>query len=151
MIHTLVEPYLRFPRTPSPAFPTLAYTERPALTTFIEYQGKSPQQTFFSIIDSGADNCIFPAKFGQLVGINITSGPTEGSRGIGSGTTYYHNVRVWVMVGGKFYHFNCYAGFMVELDQTGVGFLGRRGFFNLFQSITFDPSNSLVEFKVNIP
>lgn len=151
MIQTLVEPYIRFFRPSSLAFPTLTYTDRPALKTVIEYQGKTGAQFFYSIIDSGADTCVFPAMFGQSVGINVTSGPTEGTQGIGSGTTYYHNVQVWVEVEGKPYQFNCYAGFMVELNQTGVGFLGRRGFFDMFQSIAFDPQNSQVEFKVNIP
>ena len=151
MIQTLVEPYTRFPLQPTPAFPNATYVDRPALLTSIKYQGNSLSTNFYSLVDSGADNCYFPAQFAPLVGINLTSGKLAQVVGIGSGNTYYHDITISVEVGGQVYSFDCYAGFMTELDAMGAGLLGHNGFFNLFKSITFDVVNGSVEFKVDMP
>lgn len=72
---------------------------------------------FFSIIDSGADSCVFPATIGAQMGINVNSGKPEGTVGVvGGGIVYYHPVKVYVDIQGNSYRFDCYAGFLDGLD-----------------------------------
>ncbi len=130
MIRSVSFPYIRFPALPSPAFPTRISVDRPALETRIEYQGTIFPLSFFSIIDSGADSCVFPSLLGKQIGIDIKSGLSEGTMGVaGSGTTYYHSIRVYVSIQGSWYQFDCFAGFMDEMDQFGMGLLGSSWFF----------------------
>lgn len=152
MIRTITFPYIRFPAYPTDAFPVRTFIERPALQTTIEYQGKVFPNFFFSIIDSGADSCVFPSVIGRQIGIDIYSGRSEATVGVaGSGTTFYHSVTVHVSIQGQLYHFDCYAGFLDGLDQFGFGLLGHHGFFNLFESVTLDSKKKFVELKVEIP
>jgi hypothetical protein len=40
---------------------------------------------------------------------------------------------------------------MYELDQFGFGLLGHQGFFSLFEAITLDSKNKIVELKFDEP
>lgn len=152
MIKTITFPYTRFPAAPSAAFPNRTYIDRPALETTVQFGSKTFPRSFFAIIDSGADSCVFPAAIGRQIGIDIRSGSTESTMGAtGAGQTYYHRVKVYIRIQGKLYSFDCYAGFMYELDQFGFGLLGRHGFFSLFESITLDSKNKRVELKFDEP
>ena len=72
-----------------------------------ESQGKVFPNFFFSIIDSGADSCVFPSIIGRQIGIDIYSGRSEATVGVaGSGTTFYHSVTVHVSIQGQLYHFD---------------------------------------------
>jgi len=152
VIRSVSFPYIRFPALPSPAFPTRISVDRPALETRIEYQGTIFPLSFFSIIASGADSCVFPSLLGKQIGIDIKSGLSEGTMGVaGSGTTYYHSIRVYVSIQGSWYQFDCFAGFMDEMDQFGMGLLGHHGFFSLFESVTLDSRKKIVELKIDVP
>lgn len=152
MIQTISFPYVRFPAIPSPTFPNRTFVDRPALETMIEYNGVVFPRLFFSIIDSGADSCVFPSAFGKQIGIDIKSGPSESTTGVtGPGDAFYHSVKVYVRIQGNMYEFDCYAGFMDGLDQVGIGLLGHHGFFSLFESVTLDSKNRTVELKVDVP
>jgi hypothetical protein len=152
LTQTLTLPYTRFRSHPSPAFPNRRSVDRPAIETSIGYQGRIFPSPFFSIIDSGADTCVFPAVVGSLIGIDVKSGVPETSVGVvGSGVTYYHWVTVYVWIQGREYHFDCYAGFLEGLNQMGFGLLGHHGFFDLFESVTLDSKRGMVELKVNGP
>ena len=100
-------------------------------------------------MDSGADNCVFPAAFGEALGLDITKGaPTQMSGFGGGGHCYYHNVKVYFHVDGQTWHFNCFAGFSDRMNDLGVGLLGRHGFFELFEEVTFDQKNKIFKLKV---
>jgi hypothetical protein len=152
VIHSFSFPYIRFPAVPTPTFPARNFVDRPALETRIEYQGTIFPLSFFSIIDSGADSCVFPSLVGEQIGIDIKTGLSEGTMGVaGSGITYYHSIKVWISIQGNWYHFDCFAGFMDEMDQFGMGLLGHHGFFSLFDSVTLDSKKKIVELKIDIP
>ena len=51
---------------------------------------------------------------------------------------------------GKWYNFDCYAGFMTELDGLGMGLLGHHGFFQLFDYITLDSKNKVVTLSTTV-
>ena len=88
---------------------------------------------------------MFPAEFGERIGIPIREGKVQATSGIGEDTAYFHRVKVFVEIAGKTYYFNCYAGFMYSLDQIGLGLLGRHGFFELFESVSFRHNANVVE------
>ncbi len=69
----------------------------------------------------------------------------------GSGVTYYHSIKVHVEIKGKWVSFNCFGGFLDGLDQIGFGFLGHKGFFNLFESVSLDSKNGRIKLAVNVP
>lgn len=88
---------------------------------------------------------MFPAQFGEQVGVPIREGQTQSTAGIGEDTAYFHWVKVFVVIGKTRYYFKCYAGFMYSLDRIGIGLLGRHGFFELFESVTFKHNAQLIE------
>lgn len=134
MSQPLTIPYTELPVPPSEAFPNTQKRDYPVLLVALSFQGKATPFTFFSIIDSGADNCIFPAIVGRALGIPIEAGAKLLTTGVaGGGITYFHKVQVLFELAGKRYNFGCYAGFMPSLDQVGVGLLGRHGFFDLLR------------------
>jgi hypothetical protein len=141
---TITLSYTRFLALPSPAFPNRTYVDRPVLATKIDFGGiVSPQ--FYSIIDSGADSCVFPSVIGQQIGIDIYSGRAEVSIGAaGGGSAYYHSIQVHVRLQQQWVKFNCYAGFLDGLNQLGFGLLGHHGFFDLFESVTLDSKRKLI-------
>lgn len=141
-------PYTKFPAIPSPAFPTQTSVHRPALPLALGYGGAATQFRFLSIIDSGADHCVFPAIYGRQIGINIESGPTVFSNGVAGGSVaYFHNVKVAFAIQGTPYAFDCFAGFMPSMDQLGIGLLGHHGFFALFNRVTFNCAANVVELE----
>jgi len=151
VIHTITIPYIRFPSLPSAAFPLRTYVDRPALETKIEYQG-SISTSFYSIIDSGADSCVFASIWGKQIGINIGTGKAELTLGAaGSGASYYHSIRVHVQLQSNWIPFNCFGGFLDGLDQFGFGLLGHHGFFSLFESVTLDSKSGIVELAYDVP
>lgn len=148
----LVIPYTEFPVPPTEPFPTLTKRDYPILLVSLSYQKRSTSFTFPAVIDSGADNCVLPAIIGRHLGIQIEAGPKLLTSGVaGSGLAYFHNVRVSFEIQSKPYHFDCFAGFMTDLDQMGVGLLGRHGFFDLFETVAFNNSHRLIELTVRRP
>lgn len=67
----------------------------PRLRTFLSYKGKRQDVSFHSIIDSGADYCVFPAKFGESIGLDLTKGDHFPSYGVGGkDILYFHNIQI---------------------------------------------------------
>jgi len=146
MSPVLTVPYTELPVPPSEAFPDVQKRDYPVLPIALSYQGRATAFTFFSVIDSGADNRIFPAIVGRSISIPIEAGAKLLTTGVaGGGIAYFHKVRVFFTLDGQPYQFECYAGFMPSLDQVGVGLLGRHGFFDLFEKAAFNNAARLVE------
>jgi hypothetical protein len=60
-------------------------------------------------------------------------------QGLGGGDViYFHTVTVRVVIQEQTWQFNCEVGFADSLNKMSVGFLGRRGFFELFEEIVFN-------------
>lgn len=146
MSEVLYIPYAELQIPPSDAFPQGEKRDYPLVKTALYYEGGAPPFIFYSVIDSGADHCMFPAVYGRQAGIPVETGKKAQTFGAtGAGETYYHRVHVGVEVQGRPYGFDCYAGFMEGLEGLGVGLLGRCGFFDLFQKVAFDTSKRVVE------
>ena len=43
----------------------------PIIETTLEFNQKRLQGTFDSVVDSGADYCVFPSEYGMLIGLDI--------------------------------------------------------------------------------
>ncbi len=121
----------------------------PRVLTTLEFNKNRGNFYFPSVVDSGADYCTFPAAFGQRLGIDITSGLRMGTVGVGGGDDlYFHTIKVLVVIEQQAWHFDCFAGFSSSMDNLGLGLLGRHGFFELFEEVTFDQKNKIFKLKV---
>ena len=131
------------PRFDSPAKTIHA----PILKTSLLY--KNNERFYFdSIIDSGADFCVFPADLGKAAGLDVYEGKNVLTFGVGGKETlYFHKVTVEVIIKDEPWKFECRAGFSTKMNAKGIGFLGRDGFFDLFQEVTFNQSVKMFRLK----
>lgn len=127
---------------------TLAKTiYAPILKTSLFYKNNE-RFDFDCIIDSGADFCVFPANLGELAGLDVFGGNNLVTFGIGGKEMlYFHNVKVEVIIKDEPWIFECRAGFSTKLNSKGIGFLGRDGFFDLFQEVTFNQKAKMFRLK----
>lgn len=122
----------------------------PRLLTTLEWTNVRSAFLFQSVVDSGADYCVFPANFGDRLGIDIKSGKSVQMSGFGGeGQCFYHEVNVLVIIDNRTWRFKCFAGFSEQMNELGVGLLGRHGFFELFEEVIFDQRNKI--FKLRLP
>ncbi|MFZ0311974.1 MAG: hypothetical protein WAL85_04620 [Candidatus Korobacteraceae bacterium] len=129
-------PYSVLPARPDAAFPNRQSIKRPVLTVLLERDGRSIAG--LAIVDSGADNSIFPASIGTALGIAIPNPNTY----VFSGTAdapqiaYFDTVSVTIWNGNateQRLKFDLYTGFCDSLEHVGLGLLGQEGFFPRFQ------------------
>ena len=106
------------------------------LTVLLEKSGKSIAG--LAIVDSGADNCLFPASFAAALGVTI---PNQNAY-VFSGTAeapqiaYFETIRTTIWNGNpdeKALQFDLYAGFCDTLELVGLGLMGQDGFFSRYQ------------------
>jgi hypothetical protein len=89
----------------------------------------------FSILDSGADHCVFPLEFARQLGFNpegTTPVMTEGV-GIAGVPMYYWTITIDLGAA----QVEVIAGFTEDMDGRGIGLLGQYGFFDRFK-VQFD-------------
>lgn len=128
-------PYSILPAKPDAAFPNRQSIKRPVLAVVLEKNGKSI--TGLAIVDSGADNCLFPASFAGALGIPV---PNQNVY-VFSGTAetpqiaYFETVSatIWSNHGDKPLQFDLYAGFCDTLEHVGIGLMGQDGLFSRYQ------------------
>ena len=119
----------------------------PVLKTTLFYKNKLLFD-FDSVVDSGADFCVFPANVGKAIGLDVDEGEHVITFGIGGKETlYFHKVTVEVIVNDQSLKFECRAGFSTKLNSKGIGFLGRDGFFDLFQEVAFNQRVKMFRLK----
>ncbi len=85
-----------------------------------------------ALIDSGSDMNLFPAGYGELLGIPIKKGKTIDITGIGSIAIKAYRWEVKLYVGS--------TSFITTIDfsyEQQIPLLGRNGFFNKFSEIVF--------------
>ncbi len=120
----------------------------PVLKTTLFYKNDKWLFDFDSIVDSGADFCVFPAKMGTAIGLDVYGGESATTNGIGGKETlYFHKVRAEVLIKDEPWTFECRAGFSTKLNTKGIGFLGRDGFFDLFQEVAFNQKAKMFRLK----
>ena len=119
----------------------------PVLKTTLFYKNKLLFD-FDSVVDSGADFCVFPAKVGTAIGLDVYEGENIITNGIGGKETlYFHKVKVEVVIKDAPWVFECHAGFSTKLNAKGIGLLGRDGFFDLFQEVSFSQKVKMFRLK----
>lgn len=106
-------------------------------------EGKT--QDYFVLVDSGADNCIFDAEIGELIGLKVKSGKVKKIFGVSGKSidVYFHDI--FISVGGHEFPLKC--GFSSEIANNGYGVLGQVGFFDQFKKVIFDYSRKVVELR----
>ena len=120
----------------------------PVLKTSLFYENKERLFYFDSIVDSGADFCVFPANAGKAIGLDVYEGENIVTSGVGGKETlYFHKVKVEIVVNNQSWKFGCQAGFSTKLNTKGIGFLGRDGFFDLFQEVSFNQNAKMFRLK----
>ena len=146
MSYTIV-PYQKI-QIPSQGDSPAKTIHAPILKTSLFYKNKERLFYFDAIIDSGADFCVFPANTGKAIGLDIYEGKNMSTFGIGGKETlYFHKVTVEVIINEQSWKFDCHAGFSTKLNTKGIGFLGRDGFFDLFQEVAFNQKVKMVRLK----
>lgn len=116
---------------------------KPVIPVKISFLGREIK--YATLIDSGADFCIFDAEVGEFLGIDIRSGVREIFGGIqekGGASAYLH--RVGINIGG--WDYNITVGFSYDIARHGFGILGQKGFFDNFV-VKFDLLKSEIELK----
>lgn len=101
--------------------------------------------TYEVLVDSGADECIFDAQIGELLGIDVPTGRRRTVSGI-TGTEevcYVHPVTIRV---GK-HLLELEAGFLPRMGRFGYGVVGQKGFFHFF-IVKFDLRREEIELKI---
>ena len=120
----------------------------PVLKTSLLSKNNQRLFDFDSLIDSGADFCVFPANAGKAIGLDVEAGDEVATFGIGGKETlYFHKVKVEVTIKNEPWIFECRAGFSTKLNSKGIGFLGRDGFFDLFQEVAFNQTTKMFRLK----
>ena len=121
-------PYKKFQADPIESHPDRKRLLRPVIPVRIINGDKT--QRYECLIDSGADYCIFHAGIGEIIELDIKSGPIlkfSGTGGIKQ-NAYFHDIHI--EVGG--WKYSCYAGFSYDIENLPFGILGQEDFFNLF-------------------
>jgi hypothetical protein len=137
-------PYTPVACPANPIIPTIENISRPILNIGLKHGSGQAVFGFACLVDSGADFCIFPAQFGYKAGIDVKAGKVFDTSGVGSvATAYYHEIAVGVVLPKQVIYFDCTAGFSFDMELTGV--LGRRGFFEAFDCVTFRERQRLIE------
>ena len=95
-----------------------------------------------AIIDSGADDCVFPSSFAPNLGLNIASNTRTfvfGGAGSNNQIAYFFDLNVTFE---NVVSYKLPIGFSSALNSVGVGLLGQNGFFENF-GVSFDLRNGI--------
>ncbi len=87
-------PYIKLRAKPTDAFPERKEVLKPFIPIRIWNNDKTKNIEVWALVDSGADDCVFNAQLGEMIGLNIMEGPKNEYTGIGKGfiTAFFHNI-----------------------------------------------------------
>lgn len=144
----MVFPFVSFPAPPTAAFPNRTQIRRPILRLTLERGNR--RVASLALVDSGADECIFPASLGAVLGVPIPNPNVLVFSGSANQpqNAYFDkvHVRVWTFASPPqlAFHFDLYAGFCDTLEHVGLGLLGQNGFFSRFK-VNMDHAHDSME------
>jgi hypothetical protein len=124
--------------------------ERPIIPIIVRNPATRQSVRYLALVDSGADECIFAAEIGELIGLDVLAGWERSVSGVVAGQIrpyYVHDVEI--EVGGT--RRRSAVGFMPDLAANGHGLLGQTGFFDLFSFVKFERRNGIIEFGDTLP
>ncbi len=105
---------------------------RPMVTIKLSCDQSKSIIQFEALVDSGADENLFPAQMGEILGINFNGIKSETLTGIGGIKIKVYVTKIYIWILGERY--STKANFSYEQDEP---VLGRKGFFDLFESVCF--------------
>ena len=118
---------------PSAAFPAGYKAVRPIACVSLSRGGKSVEP-FWSVLDTGADFCVFPSKYLEVLGIERSALKTAPVFGLGSAEVPFAEVTLEISGLGKW---AIYAGFADLHKESPLGLISQSGFFDRY-TILFD-------------
>lgn len=135
--------YRKFPVDPNNCpFPDKKSALRPVIQ--IDFDGPNGKFGYLVLIDSGADYCVFHARVGELIGLDIKAGKPLTFFGTSGEPqkAYFHMVTF--KIGG--YKHRCEIGFSYDMEKLPYGLLGQDGFFDKW-IVKFEYHKENVELK----
>lgn len=135
--------YKKFPTNPNNhPFPNQKSALRPVIQ--IDFESRNGSFGYFVLIDSGADYCIFHARIGELLGLDIKSGKPLTFYGTSGEPqkAYFHKISF--KIGGSSHE--CDVGFSYDMEKLAYGLLGQFGFFDKW-AVKFEYHKENVEIK----
>ena len=103
---------------------------RPIVPLTLLYDAK--KINVLGLVDTGADECLFPVEFARLLGHNLTKGRPRTFAGIGGAITgYLHQTDV--KLGPYKFRVNIY--YSDDWNKWGFGLLGQSGFLTRFDAL----------------
>ena len=133
-------PYIKYLVTPLTVKPS-QYVYRPVIPVKLSLEKQGI--TFDGLVDSGADECIFPAWIAKTLGHDVYKGKKKIFAGIGGSVLAYLHKTHLKLNGIKFVA-NVY--YSHEWDDMPFGLLGQSGFFSHFD-IHFNYREKLILLK----
>ena len=119
-------PYLKYIVTPPTKKPP-QYIYRPVIPVRLFLNKKAV--TFDALVDSGADECTFPAWIAKMLGHNVYKGEQKIFSGIGGSVLAYLH-KTHIALNGIEFASDVY--YSHEWDDMPFGLLGQAGFFSHF-------------------
>jgi len=128
------EKILKFPYTEVPVSDVygkkIGEAYRPIVSLTLFYGSK--KLNVLALVDTGADECLFPGEFAKLLGHNLTKGKPRTFAGIGGAITgYLHQTDV--KLGPHKFRINIY--YSDDWNKWGFGLLGQNGFLTRFDAL----------------
>jgi hypothetical protein len=105
------------------------YRLRPVVSVIVSGPGGS--RITDTLIDSGADDTVFPTRFAGLIGLSLDQAPTGYARGVGGAILpcRYATVELRLSDGAEVFQWRTLVAFS---DQVTLALLGHVGFFDFF-------------------
>lgn len=115
---------------------------RPYIPIRLCYVHNLGKTQVYCLLDCGSDRNLFPASWGESVGINIKKGEEINILGIGNTriTAYKHQVKLFIGT----------ASFATPADFSyfqNTPLLGRENFFNLFKQVSLKQKEKIIELE----
>ncbi len=115
---------------------------RPIIPIEIIFNQKSV--VYEVLVDSGADENVFDAQIGELLGMDIMSGERRELSGVTGVKEFYYIHPVIIKVGG--WQYKTRVGFLPNMASLGYGVVGQKGFFDIFV-VKFNFNKELIELR----
>jgi Aspartyl protease len=140
----------RYPRyrSPNPVVPLGGVQFRPQPVILIGVTGPLGTLPYEALIDTGADDTIFPLAMAASIGLDLSTAPTGTARGVGGTTVLVRYVEVGLRLaqGSNRIEWRAWAGFVATPMRRGL--LGFAGFLQFFTA-TFRGDREEVELEAN--